>query len=38
MEPVVVTLAIIGLGFVTGFVARGRSGRRRKTASRRPGL
>lgn len=38
MEPVIVTLAILGLGFVTGFVVRDRADRRRRNVGRKHGV
>lgn len=37
MEPVIITLAIVGLGFVTGYLVRDRSVRRRQSTSRKLG-
>jgi hypothetical protein len=38
MEPLIITLLIIGAGFVTGYLVRDRSIRRRYTIHRKLGL
>jgi hypothetical protein len=38
MEPLIITLAIVGAGFVTGYLVRDRSIRRRFSMNRKLGL